>query len=105
MLGASREVYERLVPPDSFIHVDDFATVKDLASYLKQVDEDDALFYSYFNWKKLGRFVDTKFLCRVCALLHHSYLTGRVKSYSSVKDWWNNHLDLNSRKLVPSCKV
>lgn len=32
--GPKRDVYEKFAPKDSFIHVDDFSTVKDLADHL-----------------------------------------------------------------------
>ncbi|KAJ8035751.1 Glycoprotein 3-alpha-L-fucosyltransferase A [Holothuria leucospilota] len=54
VLGASKEDYERVAPPNSFIHVDDFASVKDLAKYLKAVASNLTLFQSYFEWKNHG---------------------------------------------------
>ncbi|KAM4722418.1 4-galactosyl-N-acetylglucosaminide 3-alpha-L-fucosyltransferase FUT6-like [Rhinophrynus dorsalis] len=51
VLGPSRKNYERYIPPDSFIHVDDFPTVKELASYLHELDKDDTRYKQYFNWR------------------------------------------------------
>lgn len=103
VMGASRRDYERLAPPDSFLHVSDFTSAKELADYLKQLNEDDALLYSYFTWRKFGRFIDTKFMCRVCALLHESHLSGKIKSYRNIKNWWNNYYDRGLNKSSPSC--
>lgn len=90
VLGAPRQDYEKLVPPKSFIHVDDFESAQDLANYLMLLDSDDALYYSYFRWKTMGRFIDTKFMCRVCAMLHVTNIRGLTRSYPDIKKWWQN---------------
>ena len=41
--GRSRKDYERIAPGSSFIHVDDFASIKELAQYLLKVDKDPHL--------------------------------------------------------------
>jgi len=50
--GRSRKDYERIAPGSSFIHVDDFASIKELAQYLLKVDKDPELYNSYFEWRK-----------------------------------------------------
>lgn len=50
--GRSRKDYERIAPGSSFIHVDDFASTKELAQYLLKVDKDPELYNSYFEWRK-----------------------------------------------------
>ena len=37
MMGAPKKTYERVAPPYSFIHVDDYTTPKQLAKYLLQL--------------------------------------------------------------------
>lgn len=90
VMGAPKEDYELLAPPKSFIHVEDFNSPEELAAYLRLLDQDDFLYYSYFRWKSLGRFVETKFMCRLCALLHESTRVGKVKSKKDLKGWWNS---------------
>lgn len=91
VMGAPRQDYEQAAPPASFIHVQDFASPRELADYLHSLDKDDALYYSYFHWKTIGRFIDTKFMCRVCAMLHETHRSGKVKWYSDLKSWWWRH--------------
>ncbi|KAJ8024469.1 Alpha-(1,3)-fucosyltransferase 5 [Holothuria leucospilota] len=55
VIGAPKEDYERLAPPNSFIYADDFKSPHDLAKYLKQLDENDDLYNKFFQWKKVGR--------------------------------------------------
>ena len=50
-MGARPEDYEAAAPFKSYIHVDDFDTPKDLAEYLKQLDQDDEKYNEYFKWK------------------------------------------------------
>ena len=52
--GGRRAPYERLAPPNSFIHVGDFATTKELADYLLELDKDDVKYNQYFQWKTKG---------------------------------------------------
>ncbi|NXT23274.1 FUT6 fucosyltransferase, partial [Syrrhaptes paradoxus] len=52
VLGPPRENYERFLPPDSFIHVDDFASAEDLARYLRELSEDPERYQRYFQWRR-----------------------------------------------------
>lgn len=88
VMGPPRQDYVRLAPPGSFIHVDEFRSAQDLAAFLLQLGQDNARYYSYFRWKTLGRFVETKFMCRICSMLHKSRQINRVKTISNLKDWW-----------------
>ena len=58
--GPLRKDYELVAPPNSFIHVDDFKTIKELASYLHKLDANDHLYNEYFKWKKQGFVVSTR---------------------------------------------
>lgn len=48
-MGAAPEDYERAAPPHSFIHVDNFASPKELAEYLHKLDQNDAMYNEYFR--------------------------------------------------------
>lgn len=104
VMGPPRVDYELMAPRGSFIHVRDFASPSDLAKYLQRVSADDALYYSYFQWKQLGRFVDTKFMCRLCALLHQSELTNHRTQYSDIKYWWNYYGEKTHDKPQKACE-
>ncbi|XP_037083424.1 alpha-(1,3)-fucosyltransferase fut-1-like [Pollicipes pollicipes] len=49
--GASPESYRRVAPPNSFIHVQDFASVQLLATYLTSLMENRTAYESYFAWR------------------------------------------------------
>nr|XP_013807457.1 PREDICTED: alpha-(1,3)-fucosyltransferase 6-like [Apteryx mantelli mantelli] len=52
VLGPPRENYERFLPPDAFIHIDDFASARDLARYLQELSEDAKRYERYFQWRQ-----------------------------------------------------
>ncbi|XP_044060043.1 alpha-(1,3)-fucosyltransferase 4-like [Siniperca chuatsi] len=51
VLGPSRQNYERFLPPEAFIHVDDFPTVRGLARYLLVLRRNPALLRRHLDWR------------------------------------------------------
>ncbi|XP_060078748.1 glycoprotein 3-alpha-L-fucosyltransferase A-like [Ylistrum balloti] len=86
VMGAHPDDYKAVAPPDSFIHVEDFNSPKDLAKYLHTLDKNDDLYNEYFRWKGTGSFIDTKFWCRLCALLNDPDKPSLV--VESLSAWW-----------------
>ncbi|GFX35899.1 glycoprotein 3-alpha-L-fucosyltransferase A [Trichonephila clavipes] len=84
-MGGRPEDYARAAPPHSYIHVDDFASPKELAEYLAILDKNDTLYNEYFRWKGTGEFINTYFWCRMCAMLH---APPYHKSYPDMHHWW-----------------
>ena len=85
-MGAPREDYERVAPPSSFIHVNDFTSRGDLAEYLKHLHLNDNQYLQYFEWKKYGTMVNSKPWCRLCGLLNTDDKEERF--YRDVDRWW-----------------
>jgi len=88
VMGAPRADYERAAPPGSFIHVDDFESPRQLAEHLRAVAGDRDRYNSYFRWQGAGEYIDTKFWCRLCALLHETRRSGQHSVYERLDDWW-----------------
>ncbi|KRX67614.1 Glycoprotein 3-alpha-L-fucosyltransferase A [Trichinella sp. T9] len=84
VMGASKAEYEKVSPPHSFIHVDDFRSPKELAIYLKKVAQNNTLYNSYFEWKSHYRLINTYFWCRLCSLLNYP----KRKVYNDLQNWW-----------------
>ncbi|XP_054459578.1 alpha-(1,3)-fucosyltransferase 4-like [Anoplopoma fimbria] len=51
VLGSSRQNYERFLPPEAFIHVDDFPTVRGLARYLLMLRRTPAQLRRHLDWR------------------------------------------------------
>ena len=77
-MGARYEEYEAVAPHHSFIHVDQFQGPYHLANYLLELDREDEKYNQYFQWKGTGEFINTRFFCRLCALLHNSQVASIV---------------------------
>lgn len=54
VVGAPKSDYERLAPNNSFIHADDFGSIKELAEYILKVSQNKELYDSYFQWQQHG---------------------------------------------------
>ncbi|XP_068117640.1 4-galactosyl-N-acetylglucosaminide 3-alpha-L-fucosyltransferase FUT6-like [Hyperolius riggenbachi] len=89
VLGPSRANYERFIPKDSFIHVDDFPTASDLAAYILKLDKDDERYQKYFSWRsKFHVFSDTTwpmFYCRICTAIKEA---PKHKMITSLANWY-----------------
>ncbi|XP_019626999.1 PREDICTED: alpha-(1,3)-fucosyltransferase 7-like [Branchiostoma belcheri] len=90
VLGPSKGDYERVAPPNSFVHVDDFESPEAMANYLTYLDHNDEEYNRYFAWKtnppkNLPDF-ESRF-CEVCKKLLQASPTER-KVYTDVERWW-----------------
>lgn len=90
VLGPPRENYERFLPPNSFIHVDDFTSAGDLAQYLWELSEDAERYQRYFQWRKwlkpVVRADWTLRVCRACQFLRMTETSYRV--VPSLSKWF-----------------
>ncbi|KAF3702161.1 Alpha-(1,3)-fucosyltransferase 7 [Channa argus] len=90
VLGPPLSNYRAMTPPNSFIHVDEFASVIELGQYLQKLAQDNKRYAKYFNWKKLWEvklYKDWRErLCRIC--LQFDTLA-QHKVYSDLKAWVN----------------
>lgn len=71
VLGPPRENYEHFLPPDSFIHVDDFASAGELAQYLQELSRDTEKYQRYFQWRRwLKPVLGIGWAMQVCRACH-----------------------------------
>uniref|UniRef100_A0A5K4EP96 Fucosyltransferase n=1 Tax=Schistosoma mansoni TaxID=6183 RepID=A0A5K4EP96_SCHMA len=91
VMGASIEEYERVAPPYSFIHVDQFESPAKLADYLKYLDKNDTAYNEYFAWHGHGIIHDwdSQPQCAMCLLAHTSQAFGPYW-VPKVARWWND---------------
>ncbi|XP_040266455.1 3-galactosyl-N-acetylglucosaminide 4-alpha-L-fucosyltransferase FUT3-like [Bufo bufo] len=90
VMGPPRENYERFIPPDSFIHVDDFSSSQELASYLLSLDKDDQKYQKYFKWRSSYQPVKPRKTwvteyCKICKALKEAPL---YRTIPSIAEWF-----------------
>ncbi|XP_053154101.1 3-galactosyl-N-acetylglucosaminide 4-alpha-L-fucosyltransferase FUT3-like isoform X2 [Hemicordylus capensis] len=88
--GPPRKNYERYLPPDAFIHIDDFPTAKVLANFLKELDKDATRYQSYFQWRMwLKPIRDISWInhyCKACQALQATSI--QFKTVPELSKWF-----------------
>nr|CAB3247531.1 alpha-(1,3)-fucosyltransferase 6-like [Phallusia mammillata] len=75
VMGPSRDDYEAVSPPNSFIYAKDFSTPKKLVEYLKYLNKNDTAYKEYLKWTTddlidiPGHQRETDY-CQLCRILH-----------------------------------
>jgi alpha-1,3-fucosyltransferase len=66
--------YNLFAPPKSFIDANQFATVKELAEYLKFLKENPEEYVKFFWWRKFYKVNEREFglFCNLCEKLHET---------------------------------
>ena len=85
-MGARKEDYLAVAPPNSFIHVDDFNSPEDLAKYLHMLNQNDHLYNRFFAWKGTMKRINTKFYCRLCSMVHAG--DSHKLTLQNAFQWW-----------------
>uniref|UniRef100_A0A672FSJ4 Fucosyltransferase n=1 Tax=Salarias fasciatus TaxID=181472 RepID=A0A672FSJ4_SALFA len=90
VLGPSRKNYERFLPPEAFIHVDDFPTVQELAQYLRKVKDSPSLIQMHLSWRKdysvYMTFLWGEFYCRACQVVRMR--KGKIDVVKNLTAWF-----------------
>ncbi|XP_053305108.1 3-galactosyl-N-acetylglucosaminide 4-alpha-L-fucosyltransferase FUT3-like [Spea bombifrons] len=90
VMGPTRKNYERFIPKDSFIHVDDFSSPQDLANYILELDRDDKRYQAYFSWRTWFQPVRVHtwatYYCKVCNALK---VIQSYRSMPNLPEWFS----------------
>ncbi|XP_041049887.1 alpha-(1,3)-fucosyltransferase 7 isoform X2 [Carcharodon carcharias] len=90
VLGPQRANYEQFVPPDSFIHVNDFASEKELTNFLMGLWENSTQYEQYFNWRrKYVVKVSTDWTERFCNICTKFHSLPQPKVYRNLHAWFH----------------
>ena len=126
--GLTREDYEKTAPDNSFIHINDFSSLKDLADYLKSLAEDEEKYRSYLYWTTsegvvqwkmklkrivssdhsltaLNNYVQTNFsdgFHTLCSMLHQNLKPQVVRNLDT---WWYGPRYTKNSKSFSVCQV
>ncbi|XP_069972193.1 3-galactosyl-N-acetylglucosaminide 4-alpha-L-fucosyltransferase FUT3-like [Penaeus vannamei] len=95
VMGAEAEYYEKVLPPGSFIHVDDFETPKDLAEHLKLLASDRRAYMRHHRWRRFFRIAQEHgffgapvyHYCRICEALNYNDLS--PKRSNAMEEYWS----------------
>ncbi|XP_045429865.1 alpha-(1,3)-fucosyltransferase 7 [Pipistrellus kuhlii] len=87
VLGPPRASYEALVPADAFVHVDDFGSARELAAFLRGMNESQ--YRSYFRWREWFQVQrvaswEQRF-CAICTRYPH---LPRDQVYQDLQGWF-----------------
>ena len=83
--------YSSVFPEKSFINMQDFSSMKELASYLLMLDGNRSEYIKYFKWKEEFEILNSKHdfnqaHCRLCQFLHENQ--GQSKIVDNLDRWW-----------------
>lgn len=98
IMGPSYYDSKKLLPPNSFLHVDTFSSPLSLANYLKQLNNSDD-YVQYHKWRKNYKVLNehgyfgssSKHYCRACEALHYNLINKKV--YDNIESFWNKSKD------------
>lgn len=80
----------RFLPPKSYIDVDSFKTVEELATFLKFLSNNPEEYIKYFWWTKSYKItsVNPLDLCKICQKLNEPKFLAKRQIYEDIKDWF-----------------
>ena len=64
---------QNILPPKSYIDVNDFSSAEELAEYLLRLDRNDDLYNEYFAWRSTYRCILNWIPCSFCEAFHGVY--------------------------------
>jgi len=114
VMGPPREDYEKVAPPNSFIHVDDFGSVQELAQYLLKLSKNDTLYGKYIRWMSASdnknnerNSAASSMLNGICALCEKVKRSSNQEVKSEVvmnlDSWWFGKGYSHNNEQFPIC--
>lgn len=94
VIQPEKSFYEKIAPPNSFIHVEDFKNnIKDLSGYLDLISKDFDLYFKHLEWKLdhdviySADMVEKRRMCEMCYNLNRE---DSLIVYKSISNWFNS---------------
>ncbi|VDM07044.1 unnamed protein product [Wuchereria bancrofti] len=102
-----RKTYENIVPPHSFIPMDDFESAQAMADYLISLMSNKTAYLEYFKWRRDGwvrayQNIGYRFhFCKLCeALLEER----PAKTYENVEEWFHETSECEGSEFAEGWK-
>lgn len=73
-----------LLPPNSYLNVFDFPSIKELANRMKEIAKNETIYNSFFDWMSFYKTDMESFYCKVCKELHANR---PAQSYMDFEAW------------------
>lgn len=94
IMGTTKAILNQILPPHSYIHINDFVNPKRLAHYIIYLNNSPREFEKYFEWKNHFKIVNehgyfqskSEHYCRVCEALN--YNSKNKKVYNDLNRFW-----------------
>nr|XP_045624134.1 glycoprotein 3-alpha-L-fucosyltransferase A-like [Procambarus clarkii]XP_045624135.1 glycoprotein 3-alpha-L-fucosyltransferase A-like [Procambarus clarkii] len=95
VMGAPVQDYKKILPPNSFIHINDFPSPRHLAKHLMFLASNPEAYSKYHDWRSRyrvlnehGYFASQVFhYCRICEALNYNDPAPKV--YNNMEVFWN----------------
>ena len=81
---AATKVTLEMAPPNSYLNVYDFPTIKDLADRMIEISNNATLFNSFFEWEDYYKQDMRNSYCKLCQRLHENQL---AQTYHDMEGW------------------
>ncbi|GAA6225823.1 alpha-(1,3)-fucosyltransferase 6-like [Lates japonicus] len=95
VLGPPRKNYERFLPSEAFIHVDDFPTVRGLARYLRMLRRNPDRLRRHLEWREGYSLHQTAFwaeqYCTACRAVRRT--RGRTDVVKTLTKWYRTEVN------------
>ena len=86
--GAPMESYTFHLPPNSFLHVDNFTNPKQLSEYIEYLENNDDVYLRYHEWRKEYAVLSEKTLnildCTICKAV----IDSQKPKLNNQSSWW-----------------
>ncbi|XP_063612749.1 glycoprotein 3-alpha-L-fucosyltransferase A-like [Penaeus indicus] len=95
VMGGPVDFYRKILPPNSFLHIDDFETPRDLARHMLALATDRQAYNRLHAWRSKYRIANEHgyfgspvyHYCRICEALN--YNDPKPKVYNRMQEFWN----------------
>ena len=85
--GPSIEGYEYYLPPNSFLHVENFSNPSELAKYMKYLQNNTEAYLKYHEWRSSYDIVNDLFYLQVCTMCKNINDPPKT-AHKNVSQWW-----------------
>ena len=83
-------IFRKLAPPDSFLHIENFTSMKHLGNYILHLDKSPSAYEQYHKWRTTYDVCPSmNFICKLCVKLHINDFKVDQEKYKYLSKWWS----------------